>query len=228
MPNAEPHRLPAATLARLIDGGELSAEAVVRSCLERIGEREPVVRAWVHLDAGQALAAARACDKGGRRGLLRGVPFGVKDIFDTADMPSGYGSPIYTGCRPSFDASAVALPRAAGAILLGKTVTTEFANRHPGPDREPAQPGIHPRRLVERLGRRGRRFHGAAGDRHADRRVGHPPGGLLRRRRVQAELWPLPAGRDARQHREPRHGRRDGALGRGHRAVPRRADGDPL
>jgi Asp-tRNA(Asn)/Glu-tRNA(Gln) amidotransferase A subunit family amidase len=137
MPNVEPHRLPAATLARLIDSGELSAEAVMRSCVERISEREPVVRAWVHLDRAQALAAARECDKGAKRGLLRGVPFGVKDIFDTADMPSGYGSPIYTGCRPSFDASAVALPRAAGAILMGKTVTTEFANRHPGPAANP-------------------------------------------------------------------------------------------
>src|SRR6266849_2215381 len=137
MPNAEPHRLPATTLARLIEGGELTAEAVVRSCLERIRQREPVVRAWTHLADVAALEAARACGKGATRGVLRGVPFGVKDIFDTADMPSGYGSPIYTGCRPSFDASAVALPRAAGAILLGKTVTTEFANRHPGPTANP-------------------------------------------------------------------------------------------
>src|SRR5713226_1898615 len=144
MPNAEPHRLPAATLARLIEGGQLTAEAVVRSCLDRIREREPVVRAWTHLATEAALAAARACDKGGKRGVLRGVPFGVKDIFDTSDMPSGYGSPIYTGCRPSFDASAVALPRAEGAILLGKTVTTEFANRHPGPTSNPHNPAYTP------------------------------------------------------------------------------------
>jgi len=144
MPNAEPHRLPATMLARLIEGGELTAEAVVRSCLDRIKEREPVVRAWVHLDPGQALAAARECDRSGKKGVLKGVPFGVKDIFDTADMPSGYGSPIYTGCRPSFDASAVALPRAAGAILLGKTVTTEFANRHPGPTANPHNPAHSP------------------------------------------------------------------------------------
>jgi len=144
MPHAEPHRLSATTLARLVDDGKLSAEAVVLSCLERIREREPVVRAWVHLADAAALAAARAGDKAATRGapgvpggVLRGVPFAVKDIFDTADMPSGYGSPIYTGCRPSFDASAVALPRAAGAILLGKTVTTEFANRHPGPTSNP-------------------------------------------------------------------------------------------
>lgn len=140
MPNVEPHRLPATTLARLIEGGELTAEWVVRSCLDRIAEREPVVRAWAHLDPEAALAAARASDKNGKRGVLKGVPFGVKDIFDTADMPTGYGSPIYIGCRPSFEASAVSLPRAAGAILLGKTVTTEFANRHPGPTSHPKSP----------------------------------------------------------------------------------------
>jgi Asp-tRNA(Asn)/Glu-tRNA(Gln) amidotransferase A subunit family amidase len=143
-PNGEPHRLPAATLVRLIEAGELTAEAVVQSCLERICEREPVVRAWAHLDPAQALAAARACDRSPRGGLLKGVPFGVKDIFDTADMPAGYGSPIYTGCRPSFDASAVSLPRAAGAVLLGKTVTTEFANRHPGPTGHPKDPAYSP------------------------------------------------------------------------------------
>ena len=84
----------------------MTAEAVVRSCLDRIRERDPVVRAWAQLDPEQALAAARDCDKSGRRGVLSGVPFGIKDIFDTADMPTGYGSPIYTGCRPSFHASA--------------------------------------------------------------------------------------------------------------------------
>jgi Asp-tRNA(Asn)/Glu-tRNA(Gln) amidotransferase A subunit family amidase len=142
--NAEPHRLSAVELARRIDAGSLTARQVVQSCLDRIKEREPVVRAWAHLDPAQALAAARDCDRGGKDGLLKGVPFGVKDIFDTADMPAGYGSPIYTGCRPSFDASAVALPRAAGAILLGKTVTTEFANRHPGPTANPHNPGHSP------------------------------------------------------------------------------------
>jgi Asp-tRNA(Asn)/Glu-tRNA(Gln) amidotransferase A subunit family amidase len=137
MPNPKPNRLTATALARQIEQGELTAEAVVRSCLDRIRERDPVVRAWTHIAAEAALAAARDCDKGAGRGLLRGVPFGVKDIFDTADMPTGYGSPIYTGCRPTFEASAVSLPRAAGAVLLGKTVTTEFANRHPGPTGNP-------------------------------------------------------------------------------------------
>jgi Asp-tRNA(Asn)/Glu-tRNA(Gln) amidotransferase A subunit family amidase len=144
MPNAEPHRLPATTLVRLVESDQLTAEAVVASCLDRIAEREPVVRAWSYLAAEAALARARAVDKGGRKTLLQGVPFGLKDIFDTADMPTTYGSPIYVGCRPAADASAAALPRAAGGVLLGKTVTTEFANAHPGPTTNPHNPGFSP------------------------------------------------------------------------------------
>src|SRR5271169_4080502 len=144
MPNVEPHRLAATTLVRLIEEGELTVEAVVESCLARIAEREPVVRAWSHLAADSALAKARQADKTRQNTLLRGVPFGIKDIFDTADMPTTYGSPIYVGCRPASDASAAALPRAAGGTLLGKTVTTEFANRHPGPTTNPHDPDFTP------------------------------------------------------------------------------------
>src|SRR6516164_7536212 len=144
MPKVEPHLLSATSLVRLIEGGELTAEAIVRSCLERIREREGVVRAWSHLDSEAALAEARQVDTARQTTLLRGVPFGIKDIFDTADMPTTYGSPIYTGCRPASDASAAALPRAAGGVLLGKTVTTEFANRHPGPTTNPHDPDFTP------------------------------------------------------------------------------------
>ena len=144
MPNVEPHRLPATTLVHLIESGKLSAEAVVRSCLERITGREPVVRAWSHLSGEAALAAAREFDRTKQDTLLRGVPIGIKNIFDTADMPTTYGSPIYVGCRPASDASAAALPRAAGGILIGKTVTTEFANRHPGPTTNPHDPDFSP------------------------------------------------------------------------------------
>ena len=144
MPNVEPHRLPATTLVHLIESGKLSAEAVVRSCLERITGREPVVRAWSHLSGEAALAAAREFDRTKQDTLLRGVPIGIKNIFDTADMPTTYGSPIYVGCRPASDASAAALPRAAGGVLLGKTVTTEFANRHPGPTTNPHDPDFSP------------------------------------------------------------------------------------
>jgi len=144
MPHAEPNRLPATTLVRLLESGELTAEALIRSCLDRIAEREQVVRAWSHLAGEAALAAARQLDATKRNTLLRGLPFGIKDIFDTADMPTTYGSPIYVGWRPANDASAAALPRAAGGILLGKTVTTEFANRHPGPTTNPRDPDYSP------------------------------------------------------------------------------------
>jgi Asp-tRNA(Asn)/Glu-tRNA(Gln) amidotransferase A subunit family amidase len=144
MPNAEPNRLAAITLVRLIEDGELTAEAVVASCLERIAEREPMVRAWSHLAAEAALAEAQERDRTGKKTLLNGVPFGLKDIFDSADMPTTYGSPIYVGCRPANDASAASLPRAAGGILLGKTVSTEFANAHPGPTTNPHDPGFSP------------------------------------------------------------------------------------
>src|ERR1700730_12440851 len=133
MRTADLPRPPATPRVRLIESNEQTAEAVVESCLARIAEREPVVRAWSYLAAEAAWAKARAFDRVGKKSLLNGEPFGLKDIFDTADMPTGYGSPIYTGWRPANDASAAALPRAAGGILLGKTVTTEFANRHPGP-----------------------------------------------------------------------------------------------
>ncbi|MGA8550255.1 MAG: amidase [Stellaceae bacterium] len=144
MPNVEPHRLAATEIVRLIEDGGLSAEAVVASCLERIAVREPVVRAWAYLAGAAALAEARAFDKVGKKMLLGGVPFGLKDIFDAAQMPATYGSRIYTGWWPPSDASAAALPKAAGGILLGKTITTEFANRHPGPTSNPHDPAFTP------------------------------------------------------------------------------------
>jgi Asp-tRNA(Asn)/Glu-tRNA(Gln) amidotransferase A subunit family amidase len=144
MPNVEPHRLAATALVRLVENSELTVEAAVASCLDRIAEREPVVRAWSHLANDAALARAREIDRSAKKTLLNGVPFGLKDIFDTADMPTTYGSPIYVGCRPANDASAASLPRAAGGILLGKTVTTEFANAHPGPTTNPHNPGFSP------------------------------------------------------------------------------------
>jgi Asp-tRNA(Asn)/Glu-tRNA(Gln) amidotransferase A subunit family amidase len=144
MPNVEPHRLAATDLVRLIENDKLTVEAMVASCLDRIAEREPVVRAWSHLADDAALARAREIDGSAKKTLLNGVPFGLKDIFDTADMPTTYGSPIYVGCRPANDASAASLPRAAGGILLGKTVTTEFANAHPGPTTNPHNPGFSP------------------------------------------------------------------------------------
>jgi amidase len=115
----------------------ITAEAVARACLARIEERESTVGAWIHLDPDAVLAQARKLDAGQVRGPLHGLPIGVKDIIDTADMPTGYGSPVYAGYRPAADAAGVALARAAGALILGKTVSTEFAWFHPGKTANP-------------------------------------------------------------------------------------------
>ncbi len=131
------YRLSASEAARRIAAGTLTARALVESCLERIERREGEVGAWAYLNPDQALAEARARDQSTARGPLHGVPLGVKDIMDTADMPTGYGSRAYHGHRPGGDAACVALARAAGAIILGKTVTTEFAALSPGKTRNP-------------------------------------------------------------------------------------------
>ena len=119
-----------------IEAGTLTAETLVRACLDRIAEREPAVKAWAFLDPELALAQAKAADAA-KGGMLRGVPVGVKDIIDTHDMPTGHNSPIFAGKVPFGDAACVALCRTANAVILGKTVTTEFANRHPGPTTNP-------------------------------------------------------------------------------------------
>jgi amidase len=133
----EPNEYSASHAAAQIAAGRLTAEAYVSSCLERIAARESDVHAWAFLDRELALAQARERDKQAARGALHGIPVGFKDIFDTADMPTEYNSPIYAGNRPSWDASCVALAKKAGAIVMGKTVTTEFAYRSPGATRNP-------------------------------------------------------------------------------------------
>src|SRR5688500_7792758 len=135
-----PNEMTAAEAARRIAARELTSEALVAACLERIAQREGEVRAWAHLDRAQALAQARARDREPVRGPLHGVPFGIKDVLDTADMPTEYNSPIYRGHRPRADAAAVALLRRAGCVILGKTATTEFANNHPAQTRNPRNP----------------------------------------------------------------------------------------
>ena len=131
------NHLTAAEAARRIAAGELSSEELVAACLERIRQRDSEVQAWVHCDRDAALAQARAIDKSRPQGVLAGVPVGFKDVIDTADMPTQYNSPIYRGYRPRTDAACVAMVRRAGGIVLGKTVTTEFASRTPGPTRNP-------------------------------------------------------------------------------------------
>jgi amidase len=133
-------QLPAARAAEAIQAGDLTSEALVGACLERIAERDATVRAWEHIDRDAALAQARARDAETPRGPLHGVPVGIKDLIDTADQPTSYGTPIYAGHHPDRDAACVARLRGAGAVILGKTVTTEFALFHPGPTTNPHDP----------------------------------------------------------------------------------------
>ena len=137
-------RLSAGEAARRIAAGTLTSRALVEACLERIAAREDAVGAWAHIDADQALAEARARDQLAPHGPLHGVPIGVKDIMNTADLPTAYGSRAYHGHRPGNDAACVALARAAGAVILGKTVTTEFAALSPGKTRNPHDPAHTP------------------------------------------------------------------------------------
>ncbi len=140
----DPTHLSARDAAARIEAGSLTSAALVGAYLDRIAEREKDVGAWEYLDPEAALAAARARDKGRGAGPLHGIPIGVKDIMDTADMPTAYGSRIYAGFRPRADAACVALARAAGAVVLGKTVTTEFAAGAPGKTRNPHNPAHTP------------------------------------------------------------------------------------
>lgn len=138
------YRLSALEAARRIARRELSVEALVRDCLARIEAREAEVGAWVRIDGAGAIAAARALDAGSLRGPLHGIPVGVKDLIDTADLPTAYGSPIYENHRPAWDAACVAQARAAGALVLGKTVTAEFATYTAGKTHNPHRAGFTP------------------------------------------------------------------------------------
>jgi Asp-tRNA(Asn)/Glu-tRNA(Gln) amidotransferase A subunit family amidase len=132
--------MTALTAAAAIADGELTSEQLVADCLDRIAAREDTLRAWAHLDPDRALAEARARDDEPSRGPLHGVPVGIKDLIDTADQPTRYGSPIYATHQPTADAECVDRLRRAGAVVIGKTVTTEFAVFHPGPTTHPQDP----------------------------------------------------------------------------------------
>jgi aspartyl-tRNA(Asn)/glutamyl-tRNA(Gln) amidotransferase subunit A len=127
--------------ADLVRRGDGAAVALVEACLARVRAREPEVQAWAYLDAEGALAAARERDAEARAGRLRGplhgVPLGIKDIFDVAGMPTTAGARAFAHTHPSRDSTAVARLRAAGAVILGKTHTTQFAFRDPAPTRNP-------------------------------------------------------------------------------------------
>lgn len=133
--------LTATQAAADIARGTMSAEEYTRACLEQIAAAEGNVQAFAHFDPEHALKQARALDglkaDGQRIGPLHGVPIGIKDIFDTADYPTECGSPMLADRRPDADAAAVRKLREAGAVIIGKTVTTEFAYFHPGKTRNP-------------------------------------------------------------------------------------------
>ena len=132
--------LTAVEMRARLDRGEITSEALVRDCLARIEAREPRLDAWAYLEPELALAQARARDQGAPRGLLHGIPVGIKDIYDTHDMPTGYGAAFMADHRPGADSAWVAALRAAGAVILGKTRTTQFANPVPTTTRNPHNP----------------------------------------------------------------------------------------
>jgi Asp-tRNA(Asn)/Glu-tRNA(Gln) amidotransferase A subunit family amidase len=139
---SNPSGTPASTVVELVGAlasGRTTAEAVARACLERIEADEPRIHAWAHLDPELVIAGARELDRvpPGARASLHGIPLGVKDIFDTHDMPTAYGSPIYEQHRPLADAASVSIARQRGMLVLGKLVSTEFAAWPPGPTRNP-------------------------------------------------------------------------------------------
>jgi Asp-tRNA(Asn)/Glu-tRNA(Gln) amidotransferase A subunit family amidase len=138
------HQLGAREAVQLLSRRELTAGQLVRACLARIEQREKVVHAWQVLDRNAVLAQADRLDRGAITGPLHGLPIGVMDVFDTFDLPTSYGSPIYTAHRPAADAAAVAISRGAGALVLGKTATKEFAAFPAGPTRNPRNPAYTP------------------------------------------------------------------------------------
>jgi Asp-tRNA(Asn)/Glu-tRNA(Gln) amidotransferase A subunit family amidase len=128
--------------------GRMTSSELVADCLDRIDEVDPKVQAWAYLDRGHAMRQAEGADlhrkQGKALGPLHGVPIGVKDIFDTGDMPTELGSPLWAGRTPRRDAAAVARLRVAGAVIMGKTVTTEYAYRQPGKTTNPHDAGRTP------------------------------------------------------------------------------------
>ena len=133
----ELNRLSALEARQGLQQKRFSAEELWAACDRRIAARENVVGAFIHYDAKLARAQAQARDKAGNGGTLHGLPFGIKDLIDTQDAPTAYGSPIYEGHRPAWDAGVVTAIRTAGAVVMGKTVTTEFAYRTPGKTANP-------------------------------------------------------------------------------------------
>lgn len=136
--------LSARDIASAVRSRALTVRAVTEAHLKHIEETDGPVMAWQHLDTDKALASADAMDRQGVTGLLAGVPIGVKDVIDTADMPTGYGTSIYDGFQPPWDAACVQNASNAGGLILGKTVSTELAMASPNKTRNPHNPAHTP------------------------------------------------------------------------------------
>ena len=143
---AEIASLSASEMAARLVRGEVSSVALVEACLARIEARDGALRAWAHVDPDLALTQARARDDEPRRSVLHGVPIGIKDIFDTFDMPTRHGSSAFKAHRPTADSAIVGLLRRAGLVILGKCATTEFASPVPigvrNPHHAERSPGV--------------------------------------------------------------------------------------
>ncbi len=141
-------RLTATAAMKRLNSSDITSEQLTRACLDHIAKREAEVKAFAHLDPEHALAQARAADvarKSGKGvGPLNGLPVGIKDIIDTADMPTQNGCDFYKGRQPAEDAACIAALRDAGAIIIGKTVTTEMASTTPGATCNPHNLGHTP------------------------------------------------------------------------------------
>jgi Asp-tRNA(Asn)/Glu-tRNA(Gln) amidotransferase A subunit family amidase len=148
MANAPANTLSAVEAADRIRDGRLSSVDLVGACLDQIAETDGTLRAWAHLDRDLALAQAAELDAIRRAGMplgpLHGVPVALKDIIDTRDMPTERGTPIFAGRQPEADAAIVERLREAGAVILGKTVTTELAFVHANETRNPHDPERSP------------------------------------------------------------------------------------
>jgi Asp-tRNA(Asn)/Glu-tRNA(Gln) amidotransferase A subunit family amidase len=192
----EPARMTAAEASTLISARKLSCEELVRSCLDRIKARDSNVQAWLWLDADHAIRRARELDKQKCKSPLHGIPWGVKDVIDTADYPTTQNSPIYDGMRVGRDAAPVAVVRGAGSVILGKTDTVEFASSgRKAVTRNPYHPAHTPGGSSSGSG-------AAVGDYqvlclwHTDRWIAHPARIVQRHLRLQTELEPCqPRGR---------------------------------
>lgn len=138
------HKLSASEALVSLNSGQITSEMLVRACIERIEERDGQLGAWEYFNPQDAIRQARAVDRAPRRGLLCGLPIAVKDLIDTVDMPTSYGSSIYHNHRPASDAACISICRDAGAVILGKTRSTEFGSFYPTLTVNPHHPQYSP------------------------------------------------------------------------------------